>query len=168
VLGPAADAFLEVGTFVAVMLAAFGLLQWRTGGAVTRWLERHRRLGPLAGAVLGAVPGCGGAIVVMPLYLRGTVSFGTVVATLVATMGDSSFVLIAAAPGTALALHGGLLLAGLVTGVVVDRVGVDPRPVALRDRLDARRTRPWAPPQAARVRSPARSGAWAPPRRRWG
>jgi hypothetical protein len=128
VLGPAADAFLEVGTFVAVMLAVFGLLQWRTGGAATRWLERHRRLGPLAGAILGAVPGCGGAIVVMPLYLRGTVSFGTVVATLVATMGDSSFVLIAAAPRTALALHGGLLLAGLLTGAVVDRLGIDPRP----------------------------------------
>jgi hypothetical protein len=127
VLGPAADAFLEVGAFVAVMLAVFGLLQWRTGGAVTRWLEAHRRLGPLAGAVLGAVPGCGGAIVVMPLYLRGTVSFGTVVATLVATMGDSSFVLFAAAPGTALALHGGLLVTGLVTGLVVDRVGIDPR-----------------------------------------
>jgi hypothetical protein len=127
VLGPAADAFLEVGTFVAVMLAVFGLLQWRTGGGVTRWLETHRRRGPLAGAVLGAIPGCGGAIVVMPLYLRGTVSFGTVVATLVATMGDSSFVLIAAAPGTALALHGGLLVSGLVTGVLVDRIGIDPR-----------------------------------------
>jgi hypothetical protein len=126
VLGPAADAFLEVGTFVAAMLAGFGLLQWRTGGAVTRWLETHQRLGPLAGAVLGAVPGCGGAIVVMPLYLRGTVSFGTVVATLVATMGDSSFVLFAAAPGTALALHGGLLVTGLVTGVLVDRTGIRP------------------------------------------
>jgi hypothetical protein len=124
---PAAAAFLEVGTFVAVMLAVFGLVQWRTGGAITRWLERHRRLGPVAGAMLGAIPGCGGAIVVMPLYLRGTVSFGTVVATLVATMGDSSFVLIAAAPGTALALHGVLLLVGLLTGAVVDLAGVDPR-----------------------------------------
>jgi hypothetical protein len=127
VVQPAAAAFLEVGTFVAVMLAAFGLLQWRTGGAITRWLALHRGLGPLAGAALGAVPGCGGAIMVMPLYLRGTVSFGTVVATLVATMGDSSFVLIAAAPRTALALHGGLFLAGLVTGAVVDALGYDPR-----------------------------------------
>jgi hypothetical protein len=130
VVGPAADAFLEVGTFVAVMLAVFGLLQWRSGGAVTRWLALHRGLGPLAGAALGAVPGCGGAIMVMPLYLRGTVSFGTVVATLVATMGDSSFVLLAAAPRTALLLHGGLFLAGLVTGFVVDALGYDPRPPA--------------------------------------
>jgi hypothetical protein len=130
VIGPAADAFLEVGTFVAVMLAALGLLQWRTGGAVTRWLARHPRLGPLAGALLGAVPGCGGAIVVMPLYLRGTVSFGTVVATLVATMGDSSFVLLAADPLTALVLHGGLFVTGLVTGAVVDAFGFDPRPSA--------------------------------------
>jgi hypothetical protein len=127
VLGPAADAFLEVGTFVAVMLAVFGLLQWRTGGAVTRWLAAHRRHGPAAGALLGALPGCGGAIVVMPLYLRGTVSFGTVVATLTATMGDSSFVLLATAPGTALALHAGLLVVGLGTGVVVDRLRIDPR-----------------------------------------
>jgi uncharacterized membrane protein len=133
---PAAAAFLEVGTFVAVMLALFGLLQWRTGGAVSDWLARHRRLGPLAGALLGAVPGCGGAIVVMPLFLRGTVSFGTVVATLVATMGDSSFVLFAAAPSTALALHGGLLLAGLVTGAIVDGLGYDPR---LPPDADARR-----------------------------
>jgi hypothetical protein len=124
---PAAAAFLEVGTFVAVMLVLFGLLQWRTGGAVSSWLARHRRLGPLAGALLGAVPGCGGAIVVMPLFLRGTVSFGTVVATLVATMGDSSFVLFAASPGTAVVLHAGLLLAGLVTGAVVDGLGYDPR-----------------------------------------
>ncbi|MTV26729.1 hypothetical protein FTX61_15090 [Nitriliruptoraceae bacterium ZYF776] len=127
VLGPAADAFLEVGALVGVTLVAFGLARWRTGDALTRWFDRHRRLGPLAGALLGAFPGCGGAIVVMPLYLRREVSFGTVVATLTATMGDSSFVLLAADPGLAVAVHGGLLVVGLLTGAVVDLVGIDPR-----------------------------------------
>ncbi|WP_431357812.1 putative manganese transporter [Haloarcula marina] len=37
---------------------------------------------PLAGALLGLTPGCGGAIMAMPLYIRGTVSFRTVVAAL--------------------------------------------------------------------------------------
>lgn len=123
---PAADAFLQVGVWVAVMLFAFHALEWRTGGGATALLERHRRLGPLVGAVLGVSPGCGGAIVVMPLYTGGTVSFGTVVATLVATMGDSSFVLLAAAPRTALAVHALLLAAGIVTGCLVDLVGIAP------------------------------------------
>jgi hypothetical protein len=50
-----------------------------------------------------------------------------VVATLVATMGDSSFVLLAADPLTALVLHGGLFATGLATGAVVDAIGFDPR-----------------------------------------
>jgi hypothetical protein len=127
VLAPAAAAFLEVGTFVAVALAGFGLLRWYLGDGLTRWLQAGAHRGPLAGAMLGAVPGCGGAIVVMPLYLRGEVSYGTVIATLTATMGDSSFVLLAADPRLAVVVHGGLLVVGAATGALVDRLGIGPR-----------------------------------------
>jgi hypothetical protein len=133
-LRPAADAFFEVGVLVGVMLAAFGLLQAATGGRIEGALVRHRRLGPVAGALLGVVPGCGGAILLVPLYRRGTVSFGTIVAALVATMGDSSFVLIAAAPGTAAVVHLVLLGTGLVTGALVDllRLAPPPSPLSVR------------------------------------
>jgi hypothetical protein len=127
VLEPAAAAFLEVGVLVAPLLLAVSWVQWRTRG---RWLARltaSRRAGPLAGAVLGATPGCGGAIALVPLWRRGEVSFGTVVAALVATMGDSSFVLIAASPRLALAVHALLLATGLVVGLLVDALGVAPR-----------------------------------------
>jgi hypothetical protein len=126
VLVPAADAFLEVGTFVAVALAGFGLLRWYLGDGLTRWLRAGSHRGPLAGAALGAVPGCGGAIVVLPLYLRGEVSYGTVIATLTATMGDSSFVLLAADPRLGVLVHGGLLVVGTVTGATVDALGIAP------------------------------------------
>jgi hypothetical protein len=127
VIEPAAAAFLEVGTFVAVALAAFGLLRWKLGDRFPAWLEANRHRGPVAGALLGVVPGCGGAIVVMPLYLKGQVSFGTVVATITATMGDSSFVLLAADPRLAIAVHVGLVVVGGTTGVLVDRLGIAPR-----------------------------------------
>lgn len=127
VLEPAALAFLEVGVFVALLLLLFGWVQWRTRGRLLERLTGNRPAGPLVGAVLGAVPGCGGAIVLMPLWARGQLSFGTVVAALVATMGDSSFVLIAADPLLALMVHGLLLGSGLTVGLLVDVLGVEPR-----------------------------------------
>ena len=127
VLLPLADAFMQVGVFVALMVGVFGLVQTRTGDRLTRFLSARGRSGPLVGALLGVTPGCGGAIVVMPLYLQGTVSFGTVVAALVATMGDASFVLIAADPGLALTLHLVLLVCGVLTGYATDAAGLRPR-----------------------------------------
>ena len=38
-------------------------------------------------AALGALPGCGGAIIVVTQYVTGRLSFGSVVAVLTATMG---------------------------------------------------------------------------------
>ncbi|GIJ11508.1 putative manganese transporter [Micromonospora andamanensis] len=133
VLRPLADAFMQVGVYVAVMVALFGWLRWRYGDRVTDGLTRRRRVGPLVGALLGVTPGCGGAIILMPLYARGRVSFGTVVGALVATMGDSSWVVLAWNPVFALQLHALLFVVGLVTGHAVDALGIDPaRSVARR------------------------------------
>ena len=51
-------------------------------------------------AGLGALPGCGGAIIVVTQYVSGRLSFGSVVAVLTATMGDAAFLLIAQEPLT--------------------------------------------------------------------
>lgn len=126
VLTALADAFMEVGVFVAVLVAAFGWLRWRHGTRMIEVLEGHARWAPLVGALLGVSPGCAGAIMVMPLYARGTVSFGTVIAALVATMGDSSWVIMAADPSMAALVHGMLFGTGLVTGYLVDALGIAP------------------------------------------
>ncbi|MFG2100207.1 putative manganese transporter [Micromonospora echinaurantiaca] len=137
VLRPLADAFMQVGVYVAVMVALFGWLRWRYGDRVTDGLTRRRRLGPLVGALLGVSPGCGGAIILMPLYARGKVSFGTVIAALAATMGDSSWVVIAWNPLFALQIHLLLFAVGLVTGYVVDALGIDPARAVRRRRTTA-------------------------------
>ncbi|MFI7577721.1 putative manganese transporter [Micromonospora sp. NPDC049497] len=135
VFRPLADAFMQVGVYVAVMVALFGALRWRYGDRITDGLSRRRRLGPLVGALLGVSPGCGGAIVLMPLYARGKVSFGTVIAALAATMGDSSWVVLAWNPAFALKLHALLFAVGLVTGYVVDALGIDPARAVRRPKL---------------------------------
>lgn len=126
ILTALADAFMEVGVFVAVLVAAFGWLRWRHGDRIVDFLQRHRRWGPAIGAALGVSPGCAGAILVMPLYARGNVSFGTAIAALVATMGDSSWVIMAANPRMAAVVHATLFLTGLVTGYLVDAAGIRP------------------------------------------
>ena len=86
------DAFLAVTVFVAAMVLLFSWLQYVTSGRFVEYIQEHKKLQPIIGALMGLTPGCGGAIVMMPMYARGYVSYGTVVATLIATLGDSAFV----------------------------------------------------------------------------
>ncbi len=94
ILLAAENAFLQVGVFVGAVLLIFGYINYKRQGRFVTTLENSKRLQPFFGSLLGITPGCGGAIFVMPLYLKGTVSFGTIIATLIATMGDAAFVLI--------------------------------------------------------------------------
>ena len=90
------DAFLAVTVFVAAMVLLFSWLQYVTAGRFVVWIRENTRFQPVIGAMMGLTPGCGGAIIVMPMYARGYVTYGTVIATLIATLGDAAFVLIGA------------------------------------------------------------------------
>ena len=118
------DGFVQVSAFVALTVLVFSYIQYRSDGRIIRFLEQNQRLQPVAGGLLGLVPGCGGAIVAMPLYVRGTISFGTVVATLCATAGDSAFVILAVAPEAAIWAYGLAFVSGVLFGYMVDAWGL--------------------------------------------
>jgi hypothetical protein len=118
------DGFVQVSAFVAVTVLLFSYVQYRTGGRLVTYLEENERLQPLAGALLGLTPGCGGAIIAMPLYIRGSVSFGTVVAALAATAGDAAFVVLALAPEAALYAYGLAFISAVLFGYAVDLHGL--------------------------------------------
>ncbi len=126
------DAFLAVTVFVAAMVLLFSWLQYATAGRFVDWIRSKRRLQPVIGAVMGITPGCGGAIVMMPLYARGYVTYGTVISTLIATLGDSAFVLIGGAIanpsliGPVVMVHVISLVVGIIWGLGVDAVGITP------------------------------------------
>jgi hypothetical protein len=127
ILRPLADAFMQVGVFVALLVAPFGWARHRWGHRLDDALRRRRAVAPLVAAGLTMPPGCGGAIVVMAAYSRGAVSYGAAIAALVATMGDASWVLLAADPVLTVQLKLLLLVVGASTGYVVDALGVAPR-----------------------------------------
>jgi len=127
------DAFLAVTVFVAAMVLLFSWLQYATSGRFVEYIRERKRLQPVIGALMGLTPGCGGAIVMMPMYARGYVTYGTVVATLIATLGDSAFVLIGAAVTDStfiaplLAVHAISFIVGVTWGYFVDMTGTTPR-----------------------------------------
>ena len=126
------DAFLAVTVFVAVMVLLFSWLQYATSGRFVEYIQSHKKLQPVIGALMGLTPGCGGAIVMMPMYARGYVTYGTVVATLIATLGDAAFVLIGAAVADSsfiapmIAVHVISFVVGVVWGYTVDMTGTSP------------------------------------------
>ncbi|MCK9526929.1 MAG: putative manganese transporter, partial [Limnochordia bacterium] len=74
----AENAFIQVTVFVGAVLLLFGYIDYLLSGRLVKTIGEAKRFQPIIGAILGLIPGCGGAIFVMPLFPRGVVSFGTV------------------------------------------------------------------------------------------
>ena len=127
------DAFLAVTVFVAAMVLLFSWLQYITAGKFVDAIRANKRWQPVIGALMGITPGCGGAIVMMPMYARGYVTYGTVIATLIATLGDAAFVLIGAAVtdssfiAPVIAVHLISFVVGVTWGYLVDGLKITPR-----------------------------------------
>jgi len=126
------DAFLAVTVFVAAMILLFSWLQFITAGRFMVWIRENRGLQPVIGAIMGLTPGCGGAIIVMPMYARGYVTYGTVIATLIATLGDAAFILIGAIFQDSsyltpvIVVHATSFVVGVLWGYGVDSIEVTP------------------------------------------
>jgi len=114
------EAYLTVSVFVAATLAvvygAERLFKFDSG----ELMVRHRRWQVPIAALLGALPGCGGAIIVVTQYVRGQVGFGALIAVLTATMGDAAFLLLAREPLTALLVFAIGIIVGTISGYLMD------------------------------------------------
>ena len=114
------DAYLQVSVFVGFTLFIFIGLDALTKFNIAYILEKTKKFHVMMASLLGAIPGCGGAIVVVTQYIQGRISFGSLVAVLTATMGDAAFLLLAAEPKTGLLIFTLGAFVGALTGYVVD------------------------------------------------
>jgi len=117
-LSSASDAYIAVSTFVGATLLVFVLLEKKNFN-LQSYIQKNQQLEIPISAFLGAIPGCGGAIMVMSLFTRGVVSFGAVLATLISTMGDAAFLLLATKPQAALIILPVTFCTGIVSGYLV-------------------------------------------------
>lgn len=114
-----ANAVLITG-LVVVMMMMIEMLNLGSKGRFFSSLSRSRAGGVLAGALLGALPGCMGGFATVSLYTHGMLTFGALVAMMIASSGDEAFVMLATMPDKALWIFGILLAVGIAAGLLVD------------------------------------------------
>ena len=120
------DAYIQVSVFVGFTLFVFIGLDSLTKFDVKLFLSKTQKIHVPLAAFLGAIPGCGGAIIVVTQYIQGRISFGSFVAVLTATMGDAAFLILAIEPSTGLLIFILGIMVGSVSGYCVDMLhGVD-------------------------------------------
>ena len=116
------DAYLAVSVFVGFTLIVFIGLDSLTKFDIHSFLEKTKKFHVPIASLLGAIPGCGGAIIVVTQYIQGRISFGSLVAVLTATMGDAAFLILAMEPSTGFLIFILGIFVGTVSGYVVDLI----------------------------------------------
>ncbi|MCH2039535.1 MAG: putative manganese transporter [Saccharospirillaceae bacterium] len=122
IMSTLSDAYLGVSIFIAATLAVFYALDRQMKSGLTQVLNRNSIFQVPVAALLGALPGCGGAIIVVTQFVNGQMSFGALVAVLIATMGDAAFLLLSREPQTALLVYGISLITGVLSGYLVNAI----------------------------------------------
>ncbi len=106
---------------VMIMMILIEYVNIHTQGNTFRKLKNSPVKQVIVAALLGLIPGCVGGFAVVSLFTHKLLSFGSLVAMMIASSGDEAFVLLALIPKTAVILFAVLFVIGIVVGIVVDK-----------------------------------------------
>ncbi len=126
-INSAEETFLHVGSLVSISILLFGYINYKTSGSFIDVISRNKNIQPILGALLGALPGCGGSIVLMPLFMSNKVTFGTIISSLIASMGDSAFLMMTSDFKAYIVITVISFIVGIITGYLVDGFKVEQR-----------------------------------------
>lgn len=115
------DAYIQVTVFVAATLLVFFSLEHFYKIDIGILMRKGDIWQVPMASLLGALPGCGGAVVVITAFARGNIRLGAMVAALISTMGDAAFLLLAKEPTTYLKLMSISIFAAVISGWTVDK-----------------------------------------------
>lgn len=113
---------LMITGFIFVMMLVIEYINVQTRGIWHDMLKKGGWMQYLVAGLLGAIPGCLGAFTAVALFSHGIISFGALVATMIATSGDETFVMLAMFPGKALVIIALTFGIGIVSGYLADRL----------------------------------------------
>ena len=117
-----ANAYLSVSVFVGITLFIFLYFERSKTYSLSNFFKKNINFQVPIAACLGAIPGCGGAIIIVTQYLQGNITFGCLVAVLTSTMGDAAFLILAKQPTSALLIFLICMVVGIVSGFLINYI----------------------------------------------
>ena len=107
---------------VVIMMMMIESLNIESRGLVFKGLRKTKIGQVVFGALLGSIPGCMGGFATVSLYTHRMMSFGSLVAMMIASSGDESFIMLAMIPRQALILFAILFVIAIIAGILTDRI----------------------------------------------
>jgi hypothetical protein len=113
---------VKITALVFIMMILVDVIDVRTRGTLKKLIKGGIWRQYTIASALGSTPGCVGSFMNVTLYIHGFLTFGAIVAGMIATSGDEAFVMLAEFPLEALALFAILFLLALPLGWLADRL----------------------------------------------
>lgn len=105
---------------VVIMMIMIESLNIESKGRFFAGLASSKVGGVLTGAILGIIPGCLGGFATVSMYTHRILSFGALVAMMIASSGDEAFVMLAAFPKDAMWIFTVLFVVAIAAGLLTD------------------------------------------------
>ena len=116
--------------FVFVMMMVIEYINVQTNGIWQKGFTGNKLRQYVLAGLLGAIPGCLGSFTAVALFTHRLMSFGAIVATMIATSGDEAFVMFAMFPDKALFLTVLLFVIAVAAGYFIDKIYVPKKVLA--------------------------------------
>lgn len=107
---------------VVVMMMMIESLNIESKGLFFKGLRKTKTGQVIIGALLGSIPGCMGGFATVSLYTHRMLSFGALVAMMIASSGDESFIMLAMIPQQALIIFAILFVLAIIVGIITDKL----------------------------------------------
>ena len=111
---------VKIIVMVSVLLIVIEYLELKYKGKIREKLIGRPINQYVIASLLGAVPGCMDAFLIVSLYTHGLVGFGALVAVMLSTAGDEAFIMLAMAPEAAIKIFGLTIILGVFGGFLAD------------------------------------------------
>lgn len=109
---------LMVTFFVLMVMVMIEYLTVQSRGRWAKPLNRSGYLQIFIASLLGLIPGCLGTFTAVSLYIHRTFNFAALLAAMIATTGDESFIMFSMFPGIAFQLNILLLILAIIVGSI--------------------------------------------------
>ncbi|MCX4335051.1 MAG: arsenic efflux protein [Bacteroidales bacterium] len=106
-------------TIMMMMIESFNI---ESHGKFFSGLRKSRSGQIVIAALLGSVPGCMGGFATVSLYTHRMMSFGALIAMMIASSGDEAFVIMAMLPDQAIWIFAILFITAIVAGIATDLI----------------------------------------------